>query len=204
MAHELAHMWFGDLVTMRWWDNLWLNESFAEYLAHRCCTAATPYPLWTEFGILRKDWGAVADQSPSTHPVAGQDATDTQTALQNFDGISYAKGAAVVKQLAATSARRCSWRAAVLHRRLALANATFEDLIEPGPRPARSVSAWAEAWLRTAGPDTIDVAGGAGPGHDHGGSGRRRVACTRSRGGVDGRRGHRRWPSGTLGDDPVS
>ena len=108
IAHELAHMWFGDLVTMRWWDDLWLNESFAEYLAHRCCTAATAYPLWTEFGIVRKDWGLVADQSPSTHPIAGQDAADTETALQNFDGIAYAKGAAVVKQLAGHLGRRMS------------------------------------------------------------------------------------------------
>ena len=101
IAHEMAHQWFGDLVTMRWWDDLWLNESFAEYLAHRCCSEATDYPLWTEFGIVRKDWGAIADQAPSTHPVAGNGADDAATALQDFDGISYAKGAAVLKQLAA-------------------------------------------------------------------------------------------------------
>ena len=101
VAHEMAHMWFGDLVTMRWWDDLWLNESFAEYAAHRCCSEGTQYPLWTEFGILRKDWGSVADQSPSTHPVAGNGAVDAEAALQDFDGISYAKGAAVLKQLVA-------------------------------------------------------------------------------------------------------
>ena len=100
VTHELAHMWFGDLVTMRWWDDLWLNESFAEYLGHRCCAAVTPYPLWIDFGVIRKDWGSVADQSPTSHPVAGQAADDTETALQQFDGISYAKGAAVLKQLA--------------------------------------------------------------------------------------------------------
>ena len=100
VAHELAHMWFGDLVTMRWWDDLWLNESFAEYLEQRCCAEVTRYPQWTEFGVVRKDWGFVADQSPTSHPVAGRGADDAETALQQFDGISYAKGAAVLKQLA--------------------------------------------------------------------------------------------------------
>ena len=94
-------MWFGDLVTMRWWDDLWLNESFAEYLAHRCCTEATQYPLWTEFALGRKAWGSAADQRPSTHPVAGNGAVDADAALLDFDGISYAKGAAVLQQLAA-------------------------------------------------------------------------------------------------------
>ena len=159
IAHELAHMWFGDLVTMRWWDNLWLNESFAEYLAHRCCTAATAYPLWTEFGILRKDWGLVADQSPSTHPIAGQDATDTQIALQNFDGIAYAKGAAVVKQLAShlgDAVFVAGLRSYI--DRFAFGNATFEDLIDTWTAAgAVDLGTWAEAWLRTAGPDTIDV-----------------------------------------------
>ena len=63
----MAHMWFGDLVTMRWWDDLWLNESFAEYLAQRCCSEATGYPLWTEFGIVRKDWGSGRRPVP-VHP----------------------------------------------------------------------------------------------------------------------------------------
>ena len=108
VAHEMAHMWFGDLVTMRWWDDLWLNESFAEYVAHRCCTEATRYELWTEFGIVRKDWGAVADQAPSTHPVAGNGADDAISALQDFDGISYAKGRRCSSSSRLTSATRCS------------------------------------------------------------------------------------------------
>ena len=203
IAHELAHMWFGDLVTMRWWDNLWLNESFAEYLAHRCCTAATAYPLWTEFGILRKDWGLVADQSPSTHPIAGQDAADTQIALQNFDGIAYAKGAAVVKQLAShlgDAVFVAGLRSYI--DRFAFGNATFEDLIDTWTSAgAVDLGTWAEAWLRTAGPDTIDVSlDGAGPGHDHpGGSGRgvRRSGAHARRGQCGpGRCGHR--PRGSI------
>ena len=108
IAHEMAHKWFGDLVTMRWWDNLWLNESFAEYLAHRCCSDATRYPLWTEFGILRKDWGRWrTSRPPPTRWRARRHRRPV--ALQNFDGIAYAKGAAVVRQLAATSATTSSW-----------------------------------------------------------------------------------------------
>ena len=203
IAHELAHMWFGDLVTMRWWDNLWLNESFAEYLAHRCCTAATAYPLWTEFGILRKDWGLVADQSPSTHPIAGQDTPDTQRALQNFDGIAYAKGAAVVKQLAGylgDAVFVAGLRSYI--DRFAFGNATFEDLIETWTSAgAVDLGTWAEAWLRTAGPDTIDLTWtDAGPGHDHpGGSGRgaRGSGAHARRGGRGpGRRSHR--PGGSI------
>ena len=161
IAHEMAHMWFGDLVSMRWWDDLWLNESFADYMAHRCCTEATGYPLWTEFGILRKDWGSVADQSPSTHPVAGNGAPDGASALQDFDGISYAKGAAVVKQLAAFVGEEVfiDGLRAYFHRH-AFGNATFADLIgawtEAG---AVGLDGWAAAWLRTAGMDTLDVAG---------------------------------------------
>ena len=160
IAHEIAHMWFGDLVTMRWWDDLWLNESFAEYLAHRCCSEATPYLLWTEFGILRKDWGLVADQSPSTHPVAGQDAADAQVALQNFDGISYAKGAAVVKQLAEHLGEEvfvAGLRSYI--DSFAFGNATFQDLIGTWTSAgAADLDPWAQAWLRTAGLDAIDLA----------------------------------------------
>ena len=161
IAHEMAHQWFGDLVTMRWWDDLWLNESFAEYLAHRCCTEATDYPLWTEFGILRKDWGAVADQSPSTHPVAGNGSVDAAAALQDFDGISYAKGAAVIKQLVAYLGERTflgGLRSYV--DRFRYRNASFADLMESWTAAgARDLDGWAQSWLRTSGMDTIDVAG---------------------------------------------
>ena len=159
IAHEMAHQWFGDLVTMRWWDDLWLNESFAEYLAHRCCTDATPYALWPEFGIIRKDWGSVADQSPSTHPVAGNAAPDAAAALQNFDGISYAKGASVLRQLAAHVGDEVFLRGLRDYMdRHAYGNATFADLLEAWTRAgADDLPAWAGAWLSTTGMDTLDV-----------------------------------------------
>ena len=100
--HEMSHMWFGDIVTMKWWDDLWLNESFAEYMSHRCLVDATEYTdAWVDSSIVRKVWGYGAERSPSTHPVAGVEALDAQSALQNFDGISYAKGAATLRQLIA-------------------------------------------------------------------------------------------------------
>ena len=159
IAHEMAHQWFGDLVTMRWWDDLWLNESFAEYLAHRCVTDATAYQLWPEFGIVRKDWGWVADQSPSTHPVAGNAAPDAAAALQNFDGISYAKGASVLRQLAAHVGDDVFLAGLrdYMHRH-AYGNATFADLLDAWTRAgAQDLPTWAGAWLRTTGMDTLDV-----------------------------------------------
>ncbi len=161
VAHEMAHMWFGDLVTMRWWDDLWLNESFAEYAAHRCCSEGTQYPLWTEFGILRKDWGSVADQSPSTHPVAGNGALDAEAALQDFDGISYAKGAAVLKQLVAHLGDDVFLAGLrdyfATH---AYGNAALADLLAAWQRAgAADLDSWARDWLQTSGLDTLSVAG---------------------------------------------
>jgi aminopeptidase N len=157
IAHEMAHQWFGDLVTMRWWDDLWLNESFAEYMAHRCCTEVTGYPLWTEFGIVRKSWGSAADQGPSTHPVAGNGAVDAESALQDFDGISYAKGASLLKQLVAFVSDRVFF--AGLRRYFdahAFANAEFGDLLAAWTAAgAVGLDDWAGQWLRTSGMDTI-------------------------------------------------
>jgi aminopeptidase N len=161
IAHEMAHMWFGDLVTMRWWDDLWLNESFAEYMAHRCCTDATDYPLWIEFGIVRKDRGSVDDQSPSTHPVAGSGSADAASALQYVDGITYAKGAAVIKQLVAYLGDSVFLGGlATYFDRYRFGNATFEELIECWSEAgAVDLPSWAESWLRTTGMDTLDVVG---------------------------------------------
>ena len=101
VLHEMAHMWFGDLVTMRWWDDLWLNESFAEWASHHALVAATAYDeAWTGFTNSRKNWAYRQDQLPSTHPIAA-DNHDLEAVEVSFDGITYAKGAASLKQLVA-------------------------------------------------------------------------------------------------------
>ena len=101
ILHELAHMWFGDLVTMRWWDDLWLNESFATYISTLCQAEATEYTTaWTTFANTEKSWAYAQDQLPSTHPIAA-DIADVAAVEVNFDGITYAKGASVLKQLVA-------------------------------------------------------------------------------------------------------
>ncbi len=159
VAHEMAHMWFGDLVTMRWWDDLWLNESFAEYLGDRVCDQVSEHSSWVDFGIQRKAWGYAADRRPSTHPVAGNGAADTTSALNDFDGISYAKGASVLRQLAAHLGDEVFF--AGLRRHFdahAYGNATFDDLIGSWTAAgARDLPAWADAWLRTSGLDTLSV-----------------------------------------------
>lgn len=159
IAHEMAHQWFGDLVTMRWWDDLWLNESFAEYMAHRTTGEATRYPLWTEFGIVRKDWGMIADQAPSTHPIAGNGAADAQAALKNFDGISYAKGAAVLKQLATLLGDRVFFGGLRDYfGRYAFGNAEFAELLACWTGAgAQGLEAWSQGWLLTSGVDEIVV-----------------------------------------------
>ena len=101
ILHEMAHMWFGDLVTMRWWDDLWLNESFAEWASHHAMAEATEFTeAWTGFTNARKNWAYRQDQLPSTHPIAA-DNVDLQAVEVNFDGITYAKGASTLKQLVA-------------------------------------------------------------------------------------------------------
>src|SRR5699024_1481266 len=107
ILHELAHMWFGDLVTMTWWDDLWLNESFAEYASHFAQSErdardgeGDPDAAWAEFCNSRKTWAYRQDQLPSTHPIAA-DMVDLDAVELNFDGITYAKGASVLRQLVA-------------------------------------------------------------------------------------------------------
>jgi aminopeptidase N len=166
IAHEMAHMWFGNLVTMRWWDDLWLNESFAEYLGTRVCAEVTDYPAWVSFGIARKAWGYQADNSPSTHPIAGNGSADAAAALADFDGISYAKGAAVLKQLAAHLGDDVFLGGLNAYfAQHAYANAEFADLIAAWTTAgAQRLPEWADAWLRTSGLDTIDALGRtAGP-----------------------------------------
>ncbi len=157
IAHEMAHMWFGDLVTMRWWDDLWLNESFAEYMAYRALTALGAADAWVEFGIIRKMWGYAADRAPSTHPVAGSPAPDAISALGNFDGISYAKGASVLRQLIAHIGDD-AFVAGVKHylRSHEFGNGELaEFLAAMESASGGSLEAWADAWLRTSGADRL-------------------------------------------------
>jgi aminopeptidase N len=158
IAHEMAHMWFGDLVTMRWWDDLWLNESFAEYMAHRTLVEVTEFTdAWVDATVARKMWGYAAERTPSTHPVAGSAALDAQAALQDFDGISYAKGAAVLRQLIAQIGDEAfvSGVGAYL-REHAYGNGTLADFLGAVERASRrDLTAWAQAWLLTAGVDVI-------------------------------------------------
>jgi aminopeptidase N len=160
VTHEMAHMWFGDLVTMKWWDDLWLNESFAEYMSHRTLSEATEFTdAWVDSSMARKPWGHAAERMPSTHPVAGLPAPDAQSALQNFDGISYAKGAATLRQLIAHigDAAFISGVGDYL-RSHAYGNAALADFLGAMERASgRGLQGWADAWLRTAGLDAISV-----------------------------------------------
>ncbi|WP_060904181.1 aminopeptidase N, partial [Streptomyces europaeiscabiei] len=158
IAHEMAHMWFGDLVTLRWWDDIWLNESFAEYMGYQTLTEASRFAdTWVDFGIARKAWGYDADQRPSTHPVAPENVDDTAAALLNFDGISYAKGASALRQLVAWLGEKDFLAGINAHfTRHRFGNATLADFIDNlAGATERDVHAWADAWLRTTGVDTL-------------------------------------------------
>ncbi|MEU1789760.1 aminopeptidase N [Streptomyces sparsogenes] len=160
IAHEMAHMWFGDLVTMKWWDDIWLNESFAEYMGYQTLTETTRYTdTWADFGVRRKNWGYDADQRPSTHPVAPEpeQVPDTGAARLNFDGISYAKGASALRQLVAWLGQKDFLAGINTHfARHRFGNATLADFIDSlAEASGRDVHAWADRWLRTTGVDTL-------------------------------------------------
>ncbi|HET6858594.1 MAG TPA: aminopeptidase N [Streptomyces sp.] len=160
ISHEMAHMWFGDLVTLRWWDDIWLNESFAEYMGYQTLTEATRFTdTWTDFAVARKGWGYDADQRPSTHPVAPDpDAVpDTASAMLNFDGISYAKGASALRQLVTWLGEKDFLAGINTHfAHHKFGNATLADFIDSlAGHTDRDVHAWAEQWLRTTGVDTL-------------------------------------------------
>ncbi|MFF8368069.1 aminopeptidase N [Streptomyces lydicus] len=160
IAHEMAHMWFGDLVTLQWWDDIWLNESFAEYMGYQVLSEATRFTdTWTDFAVARKGWGYDADQRPSTHPVAPApaDVPDTAAALLNFDGISYAKGASALRQLVTWLGEKDFLTGINTHfSRHKFGNATLADFIDSlASATDRDVHAWADAWLRTTGVDTL-------------------------------------------------
>jgi aminopeptidase N len=157
ILHEMAHMWFGDLVTMRWWDDLWLNESFASWAATTAQAEATKWSqAWTTFATTDKAWAYRQDQLESTHPIAA-DIPDIDAVEVNFDGITYAKGAAVLKQLVAYVGRE-NFLAGV--RRYFVAhswgNATLRDLLSALEAVSdRDLTAWSREWLETAGVNTL-------------------------------------------------
>ncbi|TWH03851.1 aminopeptidase N [Nocardioides sp. J9] len=161
VAHEMAHQWFGNLVTPQWWDDLWLNESFAEYTGLRVITHATEYddaPVHDSY--LRRVWGITADSRPTTHPVAGNPAEDALAALQNFDGISYARGANVLRQLAARLGDDAFLGGVREHFDLhRFGNATMGDLFACWERAGggADLSAFVKDWLLTPGADQLSV-----------------------------------------------
>ena len=153
ILHELAHMWFGDLVTMRWWDDLWLNESFAEYVSHLATAEATRFTqAWTTFSSLEKSWAYRQDQLPSTHPIVA-DIRDLEDVEVNFDGITYAKGASVLKQLVSWVGREQFFAGVRAYfARHAWGNTELADLLrELEATSGRDLSAWSALWLEQAG-----------------------------------------------------
>ncbi|MFT0847751.1 aminopeptidase N [Actinomycetaceae bacterium L2_0104] len=153
ILHEQAHMWFGDLVTMKWWDDLWLNESFAEYMSHLAAASNTRMTdAWVTFLASEKSWATQEDQLPSTHPIAA-DVVDLETVLVNFDGITYGKGASVLKQLVAWVGQEeflAGVRAYIA--KYAWGNATLRDLLtELEKSSGRDLSEWTKLWLEESG-----------------------------------------------------
>ena len=179
IAHEMAHMWFGDLVTMRWWNDVWLSESFAEFLGFAVLAEATAFSgAWTSFALDRKVRGYDADQRASAHPVAPDppEVPDTDVALSSYDDISYAKGAAALRQLVA----RLGWPAFLAgvndyFARYRFGSAALPDLLGCLSRASGAdVGEWAASWLRSAGVDTLTVSRPEPPG---------RVGCVSHDGG---------------------
>ncbi|MGO4342901.1 aminopeptidase N [Pedococcus sp. 2YAF34] len=157
LLHELAHMWFGDLVTMKWWNDLWLNESFAEWASTTCQSEATEWEsAWTTFGISEKAWAYRQDQLSSTHPIVAP-IRDLEDVEVNFDGITYAKGASVLKQLVAYVGREpfvAGLRA--YFAKHAWGNTTLQDLLgELEQTSGRDLGTWSKLWLETAGVNTL-------------------------------------------------
>ena len=160
VAHEMAHQWFGNIVTPKWWDDLWLNESFAEYLGNRVTADVTEYDdAWVHLSYQRRQWGLTSDQLPSTHPVAGNGAADARSALQDFDGISYVKGSCILRQVNATIGDEAFFAGAIDHfTRHRFGNATMHDLFASWEAAgAGDLSAYTGAWLRVAGADVIEL-----------------------------------------------
>jgi len=157
ITHEMAHMWFGDLVTMKWWDDLWLNESFAEWACYWCEAEVTEFTdAWTGFANARKQTGYRQDQLPSTHPIAA-DNYDLQAVEVNFDMITYAKGASVLKQLVAWVGLEPFLQGLRQYfKDFEYSNSEFSDLLAALEKASgRELAGWAKEWLQTAGVNTL-------------------------------------------------
>ena len=157
ILHELAHMWFGDLVTMKWWNDLWLNESFAEYVSTLATAEASEWTeAWTTFAALEKNWAYRQDQLPSTHPIVAT-INDLEDVQVNFDGITYAKGASVLKQLVAWVGRDEFFRGVASYfKKHQWQNTELSDLlVELEKESGRDLSHWSKLWLETAGVNTL-------------------------------------------------
>ena len=157
VLHEMAHMWFGDLVTMKWWDDLWLNESFAEWAAHHASVEATQYKeAWVNFVNQRKAWGYRQDQLPTTHPIVA-DMFDLDAVEVNFDGITYAKGASALRQLVAWVGEDAFFTGIRAYfKKHAWGNTELTDLlVELEAASGRSLQDWTQRWLQTAGVNTL-------------------------------------------------
>ncbi|WP_424935643.1 MULTISPECIES: aminopeptidase N [Bacteria] len=157
ILHELAHMWFGDLVTMKWWNDLWLNESFAEWASTIATAEATEWTeAWTTFNAMEKTWAYRQDQLPSTHPIVAEinDLDDVQV---NFDGITYAKGGSVLKQLAAWVGIEAFFAGVSEYfQKHSWGNTELSDLLVELERTSgRDLSTWSRKWLETAGVNTL-------------------------------------------------
>ncbi|GEP46502.1 aminopeptidase N [Microbacterium saccharophilum] len=157
ILHELAHMWFGDLVTMKWWNDLWLNESFAEWASTIATAEATEWTeAWTTFNAMEKTWAYRQDQLPSTHPVVAT-INDLEDVQVNFDGITYAKGGSVLKQLAAWVGIEAFFAGVSQYfQKHAWGNTELSDLLtELEATSGRDLSTWSRKWLETAGVNTL-------------------------------------------------
>ncbi|WP_309131346.1 aminopeptidase N [Brevibacterium sp.] len=160
ILHEMAHMWFGDLVTMKWWDDLWLKESFADYMGGLALAEATRFKDgWVTFALRRKAWAYRQDQYPTTHPIVA-DIPDVEAAKLNFDGITYAKGASVLKQLVAFVGREAFFAGSRLYfRRFEYRSTELADFLEclAEVAPEKDVAGWASAWLGTSGVSELSL-----------------------------------------------
>ncbi|WP_407358268.1 aminopeptidase N [Microbacterium sp. LTA6] len=158
ILHELAHMWFGDLVTMKWWNGLWLNESFAEWASTIATAEATEWTeAWTTFNAMEKTWAYRQDQLPSTHPIVAE-INDLEDVQVNFDGITYAKGGSVLKQLAAWVGIEAFFAGVSQYfQKHSWGNTELSDLlVELEATSGRELNSWSKKWLETAGVNTLE------------------------------------------------